>query len=186
MTTTEKVKVFFEENDLFNFYIYDQRGEKVGKAVNNDTIEQALSKFENCISRLEPGKYHLKAKQSKGDTSNSGLIRHDFVIEPKHAYNPKNPNHNAMSEEMLKIIREDAYNRAKFELQFEQMQKDVERLKKYEPLLNKLAENQKAFIRAVEQLTDDDDDNDESGIKRLSEAKDTVAGLMDMFENLKK
>lgn len=185
MNIIEKAKEFFQSNDLYNFYIYDHRGEKVGKAVNNDTVEQAVAKFESCLTRLEPGKYHLKAKQSKGDASNSGLIRHDFTIEQKTLFNPKNPQ-NAMNEEMIRMIREDAYNRARFELQFEQMQKDVERFKKYEPLLIKLAENQKAFIRAVEQLTDEDEDNDESGLKRLSEARDTVSGLMDMISNIKK
>lgn len=183
MNTIEKVKDFLEGNELLNFYIYDHRGEKVGKSVNNDTIEQALSSFESCLKRLEPGKYCLKAKASKGDTSNSGLIRHDFTVEAKPA-NPKN--NTAMNDEMIRMIREDAYNRAKFELQFEQMQKNVERLMKYEPLLIKLAENQKALIRAVEQLTDEDEENDGSGLKRLEDAKDTVSGLMDMISSIKK
>lgn len=183
MNTLEKVREFFVENETYNFYIYDQRGEKVGKSVSNDNVEQSIAKFENCITRLEPGKYHLKAKQGKGDTANSGLIRFDFVVDT-----PQKPTKNptVMDENMLKMIREDAYARAKFEIQFEQMREDVKELKAYLPLFKKLAENQKAFIKAVEQLTDDDEDNDESGTKRLTEAKDTVVGLMDMFESFKK
>lgn len=90
-----------------------------------------------------------------------------------------------MNEEMLRMIKEDAYQRAKFELRFEQVEKDVERLKKYEPILNKLAENQKSFIRALEQLTDEDEENDESGMSKLNEAKDTVLGLVDILQDLK-
>lgn len=183
MTTTEKVKDFFEQNETYNFYLYDSRGEKVGKAVNNDTIDQAIAKFESCISRFEPGKYHLKAKQPKGDTSNSGLIRFDFTIEQS---TRKPSNHSPMSDEVLKMIREDAYNRAKFELQFEAMQKDVERLKRYEPLLAKMAENQKAFIKAVEQLTDEDEENDEGGLNKLNDVKESVTGILDMIDAFKK
>ncbi len=183
MDAIQKAQDFFETNERYNFYVYDSKNDKVGASVNNDTLEQANTGFEKIFKRLEPGKYHLKAKKTKGDDGNNGLIKMDFVVTQSSYQTSKN---GQMSDEAVKLLFERAKQEAKFEMQFEQLIKDVERLKKYEPLLEKLAENQKAFIKAVQELTDNDEENDETGAKRLEGAKDTVMGIMDMFENFKK
>ncbi len=173
----KEARDFFENTEKYNFYVYDNRGESVGDSKQNDTLENAVEAFEKIVSRLQAGKYTMKAKKPKGEAANNSLTKFDFIITST------KPSNAAMNfDEMYKV----AYERAKFDLEFQEMKKKVERFEKYEKILEKLLENEKTLIKAITQLTDDDEDNDESGLSKLDNAKDTVLSLMDVFDNMKK
>ena len=177
MDAQEKVYDFFETNARYNFYVYDSKGDKVGASVDNETIDQAKANFDKILNRLEGGKYALKAKKTLGDDGNNGLIKVEFTV-------PQNSPSKTMTgyKEML----EAATREAKFQIEFEQMKEDVKVLKKFVPILESIAKNESKFLKVLQTLLDDDEENDETGQKKLEEIGETVTSIIGMLDTFKK
>lgn len=164
----EKITAWAENNAVLCYRIFDvgnvKRAERDCTSVND-----AVTELSKDYSYLSDGKYYIKGmKNSKDDR---GAVRFDFQIGSTQTGN------NTMAYDIEKI-KQDAYDQARKDLQYELLDKRVSELER----------QVKVLIEVVKDLSDGDTENDakaENMLSMLSNVKENFDGAKDLLKDFK-
>ncbi|MFD2521372.1 hypothetical protein [Emticicia soli] len=165
----DRIRTWIENNGVKCYEIHSVASkEKVAERDCNDTHE-AIAEFEKDYAVLSDGKYFIKGM--KGPKSDRGAVRIDFQIGI-------NNTTNYLGGMTLEQIKAEAYNQARKDFEYEQLDKR----------LTELERKFKVIVTVLVDLTDGDESNDEKAtnvLEMISNAKENFEGAKDILKDFK-
>lgn len=154
----------------------DDDGHKVSEFEASESQEEALARLRRILPIQSPGKYTLKGWKGKSRQAAQSIFT--FEIKPQSAMHPVSQGQAGKQVDMDELYRK-AEERAYLRLQAENWQKLVD--KRLDDLEQGLADLKKTVL----ELHDDDDDNDQGALDRLTTVATKIPQLQQGLNSLK-
>lgn len=173
----EKAIQWLEREGFNQWILYRGEDEKVSSYDSeNESVSEGVARFSDIIELQSTGKYVLKGY--KGKSKQASAVTFRFEIKPESV--AAAPRQNFSPERFdPQALFEKAKDAALREFQHDQWKKDVD--KRLSVLEVAVEEIRKASI----ELNDNDEDNDDSAIERLTNGAAKLPGLIEGFKSMK-
>lgn len=173
--TTENAIAWLQAEKYNQWRLNRGEDEKVSEYDSEaESEEEAVERLITILKLQQPGKYTLKAYKGKSRQAAFSTFRFEILrphVAPAHANSNSHPDYQEIFEKAKALAR------AEFEEQ--QFKKEVyERLVKLELEVEKIA-------KSVLELNDDDEDNDDDALTRLSSVASQLPTLAKGFDSMK-
>lgn len=178
MTQEEKAIHWIGLESYNQWSLHNAKGEKVSEYDSADEDQnEAKERLSGILELQEPGRYSLKAW--KGKSRNAAASVYNFEL--KRQTQPVPQNFGGMSQQNISFeeMMQKAKALALAEMEEKQFKEDVlKRLSAIESDINDLK-------KVMEDLTDNDDENDESALDRLESVGTKLPNIMKGLDSMK-
>lgn len=173
----EKAIQWLEREGFNQWILYRGEDEKVSSYDSeNESVADGIERFTDIIDLQSTGKYVLKGYKGKSKQASAVTFRFEIKPEPVAAA----PRQNFGSERFdPQALFDKAKEAALREFETAQWKKDVE--KRLSALESAVEDIRKATL----DLNDEDEDNDDSAIDRLSNGAAKLPGLIEGFNSMR-
>ena len=172
--TTSNARTFLELNELADWVIEKGDGKQIANSGEFSDLTASLNHFTKSIELIPVGAYTLRGKKAGRQNSTYQYFPFSKALAVQPTQPPAFSFGNPMDMmQMLQKVKDDARR------EFEQEQ----RLKDLEKVQQEILTTVKALADSVKKLTDDDDENDGSAVRTLTEITEAIGKGGELLES---